>query len=109
MSNTFVAAPDVLRMEGNSILDKGQQFGQNVEKVYATIAEMTGTDYLSPAARAIANQIETYKDDLDKMTKIINDYGQYCLTASNTVDKNEQNIIDSVTTNNIDTKDTTEN
>lgn len=99
MSNKFVANPDILKTEGNSILDKGQQFGQNVEKIYATVEEMTSTDYLSPAARAIAAEIQSYKDELDKMTKVINDYGNYCLHSSNTVTRNEQNIIDSVNKN----------
>ena len=98
MSNKFVANPEILKAEVNSILDKAQQFGQNVEKVYSTVEEMTSTAYLSPAARAIAAQIQSFKDDLDKMTKVINDYGNYCLTSSNTVVRNEQNIIDSVTT-----------
>ena len=96
MSNRFVASPDVLRTEGGSVLDKSQQFGQNVEKIYATVEEMTSTAYLSPAARAIAAQIQSYRDDLNKMTKVIGDYGNYCITSSNTVVRNEENIIDSV-------------
>ena len=99
MSNQFIANPDVLKAEGNSIVDKGQQFGQNVEKVYATIEEMVSSSYLSPGARAIAAQIQSYRDDLDKMTKVINDYGTYCLTSSNTVNRNEQNIIDNASGN----------
>ena len=99
MSNQFIANPDVLKSEGNSIVDKAQQFGQNVEKVYATIEEMVGSSYLSPGARAIAGQIQSYRDDLDKMTKVINDYGNYCLTSSNTVVRNEQNIVDSANRN----------
>ena len=96
MSNKFVANPAVLKSIGNTIHDQGQQFGQNVEKVYTTVEEMVSTDYLSPAANAIAAEIQSYKGELDKMTKVINDYGEYCLHSSNTVDRNEQNIIDSV-------------
>ena len=99
MSNQFIANPDVLKSEGNSIVDKAQQFGQNVEKVYATIEEMVSSSYLSPGARAIASQIQSYRDDLDKMTKVISDYGNYCLTSSNTVVRNEQNIIDTASGN----------
>ena len=99
MSNQFIANPDVLKSEGNSIVDKAQQFGQNVEKVYATIEEMVGSSYLSQGARAIAAQIQSYRDDLDKMTKVISDYGNYCLTSSNTVMRNEQNIIDNANGN----------
>ena len=55
---------------------------------------MLTSDYLSPAARAIGNSIRNKKDDLDLMTQIIKDYGEYCLMSANTVDTNEQNIID---------------
>lgn len=92
----FVADPNVLKQQGNSILDKGQQFGQNVEKIYSTIEEMVSSSYLSPAANAIAARIQTYRDDLSQMTKVINDYGNFCLKTADTVVKNEQNIIDNV-------------
>lgn len=98
MSNLFVANPDALKAEGNTVLDQSAQFGQNVEKVYTTVDEMLTSAYLSPAARALGTQIRTFREDLDKMTKVINDYGTYCLTSSNTVIKNEENIIDNFTT-----------
>ena len=96
MSNRFVANPQVLKTEGNSIIDKGQQFGKNVEKIYATIQEMVGSDYVSPAAKAIARDIESYRETLNKMTKVINDYGNYCVNSGNIIAKNEQNIIDNI-------------
>ena len=99
MSNRFVAQPDVLKSEGISILDKGQQFKQNVDKIYSTINEMLSSSYMSPAAVAIARQIETYRDELNKMTKTINDYGNYCVNSANTIVRNEQNIIDNTTSN----------
>ncbi len=92
----FIANPAVLTQEGNSILDKGQQFGQNVEKIYSTIEEMVNSSYLSPAANAIAARIQTYRNDLNQMTRTINDYGNFCIKTANTVVKNEQNIIDDV-------------
>ena len=95
MSNRFVAQPDVLRREGNSILEKSQQFSQNVDKIYATINEMVQSSYVSPAAVEIAKNIETYRDELARMTKAIKNYGTYCVTSANTITKNEGNIIDS--------------
>lgn len=97
MSNLFVANPDVLKTEGNTITDQGGQFNQNVEKVYSTLDEMLSSSYLSPAARAVGNKIRASRDDLDAMTRIMKDYGSYCLGSSSTVMKNEQNIIDNIT------------
>ena len=71
MSNRFVAQPDVLKMEGNSILDKSQQFAQNVDKIYSTINEMVQSSYVSPAAVAIAKQLGILKkeDEADDLVK----------------------------------------
>ena len=70
MSNRFVADPYTLRNKGSEIIDKSQEFGENINKIYQTVNEMINSNYLDPAARAIAQEIETYRDDLDKMTKV---------------------------------------
>ena len=94
MSRLFLADPAILRMEGNKELDQSNLFGQNVQKMYDTIAKMVQSNYVSPAAKALAVTIQSYRDDMDAMTKIINDYGNYLLTASTKVNRNEQAIID---------------
>lgn len=99
MADQFTADPTVLRTEGNSIVDKAQQFGQNVEKVYATLDEMLSSAYVSRGAAAIGASIRTYRDTLDQMTKAINDYGAFCLGSQNTVNRNEDDIVDSANRN----------
>ena len=94
MSRTFIAQPEILRFEGNSVLDKASEFKQNVDKIYSTIEEMINSSYMSPAASAIAQEIKSYKDELDKMTRAIDNYGEYCVKSANVINKNEQNIID---------------
>ena len=91
MSRLFLADPAILRMEGNKLLGQSKQFGSNVTKMYSTIGRMVQSNYVSPAAKALAAKIGTYKD---AMTKIISDYGNYCLTASQKVNRNENDIID---------------
>lgn len=92
----FGANPEVLRTKGNEVLEESKSFGQNVEKVYQTVNEMINSDYLSPEAVAMANEIQSYRDDLNKMTKIIEDYGQFCINASSSVIRNQENIIDGI-------------
>lgn len=96
MSNRFVAQPDVLKLEGNSILDKSQRFTNDVDKIYSTINELVQSSYVSPAAKEIARQIESYKDDLEAMAKTIGNYGNYCVKSANVISRNEENIIDNV-------------
>lgn len=96
MSNRFVADPYTLRSKGNEIVDKSHEFDENVNKIYQTISEMINSNYLDPAARAIANEIESYHDDLNKMTRIIAEYGNFCLTASGKVIRNQDDIISGI-------------
>lgn len=92
----FVANPDVLRTKGNEIINESQQFKQNVEKVFQTVNEMINSNYLDPAAIAIAREIESYRDDLNQMIRIIEDYGTFCLNASSRVIRNQDNIISEI-------------
>ena len=94
MSNLFVADPAILNQEGNKIVDQGGMFDQNVKTIYSTLDEMLGSYYLSPAAMELGQKIRTYRDDLDKMTAIIREYGTFLVGAGRKVNKNEQNIID---------------
>ena len=98
MSKQFLADPVTLRSEGKKEIDQSGQFDQNVKDIYSTLDQMLTSDYLSPAARAIGNAIRSKKEQLDLMTKTIREYGEYCVTSANTVDANEQNIIDNYTT-----------
>ena len=92
----FVANPQMLKIKGQEIENQSQQFAQNVEKIYSTVEEMIRSDYLSPEAKAIAEEIKSYRNDLNAMTRKIDDYGKFCLNASNKVMRNQANIVDSI-------------
>ncbi len=94
MSKVFLADPVVLRAEGEKLLNESVQFNTNVEKLYDTIHHLVQTGYVSSGARAIAQNIEMYRADLDAMTKTIKQYGQFCIASAGAVNKNEQRIMD---------------
>lgn len=96
MANLFVANPAALKAEGNKVVNQSTEFNKNVEKLYSTVEQLTSSSYVSPAAVAIANDIKSYREDLNKMTAVIRDYGNYLLHAGDTVMKNEQRIIDEI-------------
>ena len=89
----FTADPDVLRLKGDQIIDQSLQFKKNVEKIFNTVNEMVHSNYLSPEAVAIAREIESYRNDLDMMTRIIDQYGNFCKIASNKVIRNQDDVI----------------
>jgi len=92
----FVADPQILKIKGNEMENQAQQFAQNVEKIYSTVEEMINSDYLSPAAKAIADEIKSYREDLNAMTRKISRYGEFCKNASNKVIRNDTNIVNSI-------------
>ena len=96
MSNLFVANPAVLKQEGGKLISDSIEFNKNVKKLYSTVEHLVSSGYESDAARAIAQDIEKYHEDLNYMTKTIKDYGDYCNLAATEVTKNEQNIIDNI-------------
>lgn len=96
MSNVFGADPIELQTKGNRINDVSAQFKENYETIFRTVEEMITNNYLDPAARAIANNIFSYKDELEAMAKTINSYGNYCIMAGNGVIRNQEDIISGI-------------
>lgn len=95
-SDVFGADPIELQEKGNRINNIAVQFKDNYGKVFTTVEEMVNSDYLDPAARAIAENIFSYKDELANMANVIESYGTYCLKAGNAVIDNQDNIISGI-------------
>ena len=95
-SDVFGADPIELQEKGNRINNIAAQFRDNYAKVFTTVDEMVNSDYLDPAARAIAEKIHSYKDELANMASVIEGYGNYCLKAGNAVVDNQDNIISGI-------------
>ena len=93
MANKFVADPMILRNKGKEIKEKSSEFNSNVNKIYETVEEMINSNYLDPAARALADEIKSYRDDLNAMTRTIDEYGDFNIGAGNSVEKNQDDLI----------------
>ena len=95
-SDVFGADPMELQEKGSRINNIAVQFRDNYGKIFTTVEEMVNSDYLDPAARAIAENIHSYKDELANMANVIENYGNYCLKAGNAVIDNQDNIISGI-------------
>ena len=92
----FVVSPDVLRSKGMEFLQHAENFDMKVAEVYQSVNQMVNSSYVSPEAAAIGRQIESYRDDLMQMTRMLSSYGNYCLNASKKVITNQENIISGI-------------
>lgn len=92
----FVASPEILRAKGQELVSQSELFANNVTKIFESVNKMVNTDYLSPEAKAIANDINSYKNDLDIMTNTIRQYGNFCINAGNRVINNQEDIISGI-------------
>ena len=95
--NVFLADPVELQREGNKVSDQADSFDRNITNTYAAISDMESR-FVDPAIRDFATRMRDLKDDLDKMTKVLIDYSNYCLMASKNVIQNQQNMMDNYKT-----------
>lgn len=72
------------------------EYKTNFLEIYSIIERLVSEDYLDPAAMAIANNIEGYKNELVTMTQTMIDYGNYCFIAADTIVNNQDDIIGSI-------------
>ena len=92
----FGADPTEMRAKGEHIRDVSSSFVENYKKIFSTVEEMTTSNYLSPEAYAIGQNILSYSEELENMAKVIDNYGVYCINAGNRVISNQNDIIDGI-------------
>lgn len=92
----FVADPALLMRNGNKILQSAEEFGMDIEKIYSLKNALFARGFVAPEAKAISNQIDTYRDELNAMQRIITDYGRFLKTAATKVTNTQNAIIDEI-------------
>ena len=92
----FVGDPDVLIPKGNEMKGLSTGFNDEIKKVYDTVEQIATSEYLSPEAKAIKEEIDKYKADLLEMGKTMGEYGQFSEDAGNDIIKNQNGIIDEI-------------
>ena len=96
MAKTFTADPIVLDSKGKALLDEAISFKKEVDRVYECVHEMANSSYLSPESMALANKIDTFRDDLVSMGNLIDNYGKFCISSSRKVMRNQDEIISEI-------------
>ena len=89
---TFVADPITIKTKGDQILGLVDSFTDNMNKLYATIEQMINSDYLSPEAYVLANEIKKYKVELNNIRNIMANYGMFRQGTSNQVVNNQEDL-----------------
>lgn len=89
----FSISPYELAASGKKLSDNAESFATNSENIFKAVDEMIHSDYISPEAMAIANQIYSYSEDLKRMCNTISRYGKFCVTASGKTLQNQEDII----------------
>lgn len=92
----FSANAEVMVSKGNNILSSSNDFNANIDKIYQTVGDLIKNGYLSPAALAIAKEIESHRATLEDMVKVMDQYGNFLIDSGRTVTKNEETIIDEI-------------
>lgn len=89
----FSISPVALTASGKKLLENAESFNTNGNNIFKAVDEMVRSDYISPDARAIANEINSYKDDIAHMRNTLARYGQFCITSSSKMEATQDEII----------------
>lgn len=93
-TGSFVASPEGIQNAGSKIMSIAEEFNTNMNKLYATIEQMVNSDYLSPEAYVLANEIKEYKPKLINIRNIMASYGTFCQGTSTDVVNNQEDLSD---------------
>ena len=89
----FSISPVALTASGKKMIENAESFKTNSDNIFKAVDEMIRSDYISTDALAIANEINSYRDDLARMCSTIGRYGQFCITSSSKIEATQDDII----------------
>lgn len=92
----FVADPALLMMNGNKILQSAEEFRTDIDKIYSLKNTLFARGFVAPEAKAISNEIDTYRNELNAMQRVITDYGRFLKTAATKVTNTQNAIIEDI-------------
>ena len=75
-----------LRDQATKVEDEATDYVNTYEKLYQDVETFTTTDYTGDEGEAFREQIEGFRDDFQKMKKLMDDYASYLRTAAQTYD-----------------------
>ena len=95
----FVADPYVIEQKGIQILRLSESFTDNINKMDQTIDELVSSDYVSPEAKVLGNEIKRYRKSLEDIRNVMANYGNFGKQTGNAVLSNQADLASDVRAN----------
>ena len=88
----FIADPLTIDNSGKQIFSLAESFDANIKKMDTTINELVASDYVSPEAKAIAQELKNYRPQLENIRNVMAAYGNFGRKTGATVLNNQQEL-----------------
>lgn len=88
----FKFSPSELQKASGEIHEHAASFRDNAKKIFDTVEKMRASDYLSPEAMVLAEKIESYKEDIEKMAKKFDEYSEFLHNSVNVVESTQDEL-----------------
>ena len=88
----FIADPLTIDNSGKQIFSLAESFDANIKKMDTTINELVASDYVSPEAKAIAQELKNYRPQLENIRNVMAAYGNFGRQTGTTVLNNQQEL-----------------
>ncbi len=85
-----------LRDQATKVENEANEYVNTYENLYKMVEEFTSTDYVGDEGNAFREQIEGFRDDFQKMKKLMEDYASYLRTSAQSYDDTRDNSISQI-------------
>lgn len=95
MESILVTTESLIAKAGE-VETKADEYLSNYTQLLADVATLTSTDYKGPEGDAFLSQIEGFRDDFEKMKKLMNEYADFLRKASKNYEDTSNNNIQAI-------------
>ncbi|MBO5620873.1 MAG: WXG100 family type VII secretion target [Butyrivibrio sp.] len=85
-----------LRDQATKVEDEANDYVTTYEELYKDVETFTTTDYVGDEGNAFREQIEGFRDDFQKMKKLMEDYAGFLRTAAQSYDDTKADSISQI-------------
>ncbi len=91
MGNNFRVDTRALRDIGGKVRQKTADLKTEINKIFSSVEELK-TGWTGEDNKAFVNNIEGYKNSMEELTKIVDNYGSFCEQSATYIDKKKAMI-----------------
>lgn len=94
MANSWAVETERLTSSANTLGDKIASYDAEWAKLYTEVENLKSSQWTGIASDAFNSKLESYRNDFEELTKVLNSYKEFLITAAERYAKTEESIKD---------------